>query len=123
MVGEFNAILTCFLSSPHSVTSEGRYFIITAGNCWCCSDLCDRQSDSHDRDACSEECVAPGYCQAQYGSETACIGMDPTEQSIFDRSVSFDESAVHIPVNIFENGKRGTSACEAVVEHSIAVCN
>ena len=80
----------------------------------CCSDLCDRQSDSHDRDACSEECVAPGYCQAQYGSETACIGTEPREQSVFDRLVSFDESAVHIPVNIFENGKRCTGACESV---------
>ena len=83
-------------------------------NTSCCSESCTRGGRSFNADACKEDCDsrndnAGSYCRTQYWEDedrTNFMGLELDSSAAFCRNVSLNNSAVHIPLNIYENGER-----------------
>ena len=97
-------------------------------NTSCCSESCTRGGRSFDTDACKEDCDsrsdnAGSYCRTQYwedGDRTNFMGLELDWSAAFCRNVSLNNSAVHIPLNIYENGER--FKCPSVCLSALSAC-
>ena len=79
-------------------------------NTSCCSESCMKGRESFNADACREDCRSDNvssYYRTQYwenGNRTNFLGLELDSSASFCRNVSLNDSAVHIPLNILENG-------------------
>jgi len=77
-------------------------------NTGCCSEVCTR-GQSFNHDACNGICSSDhigSYRRTQYywGRSEDALEFESDFSSAFCRDVTLNESAVHIPVNIYEQG-------------------